>query len=460
MESIKKAYDEYNFIIDQYQHLIVETRETDSLISFNLKPLNTLEDYRKISTEITYFEINCNPYSDPISDIIINIENGIYTIESVNSIKLVFQKAQISEFDAIFFDYGSLNTLFKKTNVKFENKLMIGLMSIEDIIETELAVFYPIIKKNSLVEIKIKTDILQKINFYISVNKKTKHNFFYNPFMYLVDTKNLEGIKDTKFIDFLNYNFYLRFLEFVSEKDANDEFLIRGEKSVHIKKKYTHNFDNNLFLEKILNFLISENKFTEKYLIIKNVLTLYLSDYDDINQFDKKLQRVWKTINHYYNHYLESDIKDFFKTKDQLLKEAMNLSKVVYEQTDKINTSIIASLFSFLILFATSLIKSLSEITEQYLLFLSIAYLVFSIIFYLLLSSSSHSRYQLSKKQFEYFMEEVAVLQNSEIVKIKRTYIEEPYNILEVTLSRLLLILTVSNSLFIGIVIGYFLKFK
>lgn len=212
----------------------------------------------------------------------------------------------------------------------------------------------------------------------------------------------------------------------------------------------------------ILNFLMSEEKYMEKYLITKKVFSYYIADEEDISGLDNKMPNIRKTIRHYYNHYIEDDIKDFFKTKDQLLKEAMNVSKVIYEQTDKVITSITASLISVILILVTTLYRMIQLITVTYFLVILITFLIFSVVFYYLTKSTSEKRYKLTKSQFEYFMNEMSLLKKIEIESLQSTYLEKPYNEMKNTILMLKYILITFNiflifSFFIFLYIsGYF----
>ncbi|MES9754452.1 hypothetical protein ABWK33_27645, partial [Bacillus wiedmannii] len=172
-----------------------------------------------------------------------------------------------------------------------------------------------------------------------------------------------------------------------------------------------------------------------------------INDNETISDLDNKLPAIWKTINHYYDNYVEDNIKEFFKTKDQLLKEAMNVSKVIYEQTDKINNSIIASILSILVLIVTTLYRSLDKITIPFASSILGVFFIFSLLYYYLMHDSSKKRYELTKKQFEYFIEEVSLIQNVELTALQNTYLVKPFEELKSTLLKFLIIIGSINLL-------------
>jgi hypothetical protein len=136
-----------------------------------------------------------------------------------------------------------------------------------------------------------------------------------------------------------------------------------------------------------------------------------------------------------------------------LLKEAMNVSKVIYDQTDKINNSIIASILSLIVLIATTIVRSLENITMAYSVTVISVFFVFSAIYYFIMQSSSQNRYKLTRNQFLYFIKEVSIIQNDELKNLQSTYLEKPFSDLKNTLNKLLTILLVIN-LFLMIFFG------
>lgn len=176
---------------------------------------------------------------------------------------------------------------------------------------------------------------------------------------------------------------------------------------------------------------------------------MYVDDKETIADLDGKLPNIWITVNHYYDHYIEDNIKDFFKTKDQLLKEAMNTAKAIYEQTDKISTSIVASIVSILVLLVTTLYRSFEKFSVSYTLVFMVVFISFSIFYYWLTSSSSKKRYLLIEKQFDCFISEISLLQKDEIKQIKKTYLKDSNAEMERSLQRLLWLFIIVNSVMV-----------
>lgn len=103
------------------------------------------------------------------------------------------------------------------------------------------------------------------LEFYLSNNRKNHQSLYYNPYSFKI--KNLKNKSD--FIDILKKEFFKTMLECLAGKEESDYFVIRGEKNISIHKNKifsTHNFVD--FMD-IFLFLISQKKYTEKFIIIK-----------------------------------------------------------------------------------------------------------------------------------------------------------------------------------------------
>ncbi|MBD8003776.1 hypothetical protein [Bacillus norwichensis] len=106
--------------------------------------------------------------------------------------------------------------------------------------------------------------------------------------------------------------------------------------------------------------------------------------------------------------------------------------------------------------------RSLGDLTISFFSILILVFLLFSFIYYYLMSNSSKKRFQITEKQFLYFINEISLMQKEEIDELKQTYLEEPYHELCNTLNKLLWLLVIINVLlFISFLVfacikGYF----
>ncbi|PGD91924.1 hypothetical protein [Bacillus wiedmannii] len=445
IENIYNLYDEYQSICslliqDQKHYDLIETEKfieikqtTDIDITFLTKLQSTVES----------FEIYCNPFSADFSDIIEDIERGSILESEIESIVVSFDKKSLTEsllnIDFIFLDSPSAIRAIQEIHPEQgTHKINIGIPNNENV-ETDLFNFINLVEGTTFEDVlkkEIDSNTSEHIEFYLSNNRNNNHNHYYNPYSFV-----MKGTNNSKFNKLLQEEFYNIMLECLSDKKEANQYIIRGEKSVKISINENFSTVNYTKFLDIFSFLISHQKYTEKFIISKKVFSLYINDNETISDLDNKLPAIWKTINHYYDHYVEDNIKEFFKTKDQLLKEAMNVSKVIYEQTDKISTSIIASILSLLVLIVTTLYRSLDKITIPYASSILVIFFTFSLLYYYLMHDSSKKRYELTKKQFEYFIAEVSLIQNNELLALQDTYLVKPFEELKSTLLKFLLII-------------------
>ncbi|WML54331.1 hypothetical protein RCG17_06705 [Neobacillus sp. PS3-12] len=466
--SIEKIYDlykEYNDILSllKQKPQTYEMIENSKNIEFRRKEDINISFLKEIKIHANDFDIYCNPFPDDFTDVLEDLERGTRSESEIKSVAIIYSKEplldDISNMDFIFFDkVAAINATRKIHPREGKFKLNIGIPNNENL-ETELFNFIDLKEDTPIGEItkkEIDTNILKMIEFYLSNNRNSDQNFYFNPFSFVI-----KGNLNLDFARLLQTRFYNLMLESLSDKKEGNTYIISGEKSITIMIEESFSTTNYTKFLDIFLFLISQQKYTEKFIITKKVFTLYIHDKDTISYLDNKLPDIWKTINHYYDHYVEDNIKEFFKTKDQLLKEAMNVSKVIYEQTDKINNSIIASIISIIVLLATTVYRSLDNITVPYALSVLIVFFIFSTIYYYLMHDSSHQRYDLTKKQFEYFIKEISLIQKDELKSLQDTYLEKPFLDLKNTLLKLVLILGCINlMLLISFIVILYEKYK
>lgn len=435
---------------------IVEDLEN---IEINLEDNITLELLKKINAVVSQFGIYCNPFSSDCNEIILEIEQGILEIEEIESISINIDKKSILNEDSnlhyYFLDINSaLNSLVFIGKQGDSCKINIGIPFYESV-ETELLNIITLNAETDLAQIEkkaIKNNIDESIKLYLSYNKKGNHNYHYNPYTFVISNASTTH-------KLIQRHFYQTTLDFLSDKSNNDKYIIRGEKTVNVRKSEDFTTENYEDIVWILFYLISEEKYMEKYLISKKVFSYYIIENMDLSGLDDKMPNIRKTIRHYYNHYIEDDIKDFFKTKDQLLKEAMSVSKVIYEQTDKVNTSITASLLSVILLLVTTLYGVIESITVVHLLAILLVFLIFSLFYYRLIKKSSIKRYSLAKAQFMYFINEISLIKDSEVFALKKVYLNDPFEELDRTIRKLFNVLfTINYVLFLVFIIMLYVK--
>lgn len=439
LNKVKEIKDEYELalsILDSSKYSI-----TEELNNISIKVDSPTHDLiNKINDSLTNFGVypNVEKSSYTLADLLEDLRLNIISIDKVNYILLVLDKKtlieKINKIDYLMFTTEFINTL-RKINDPLDEKLNIIHFLSSESFSTHLLNFYPASQDAStLATINIDTQKADEVAAFLSHNKHINQDIFFNPFAFRI--VNSVNIQDEVISKEIKKYFYLCFIEALSDsfnQDSN-KYVLNAKKKISIFKDENFSTHNYLTFCTIFDFLITEHKYTEKYIIIKKVLTIYTHHECTITEIDKNLSNIWKTTHNYYDDYIEDNIKDFFDAKDQLLKEATSISKLVYEQTDKVNTSIVASILSILVVFATTLFRQITTISLISLIFVLVVFVAFSMTYYILIRRSSINRYELTKNQFEYFISDVSFLDEIELKNIKKYYLEDPFKQLEKTL--------------------------
>lgn len=456
---MNEIYNEFQAILKKAEGIQSEVIEKKDLISINFKHQISIELLKKLDYISYYFGVYCNPFHDQSDDIIYQVESGARDIKDIESITVSLEKHDVlrnmSYIDMFFLDVNSAVKSLREIKA-YEHKINIIIPNIKKV-ETDLLNFIPLNYDLALFDIDkipIRKDILKKIYIYLNSNKQINQSFYLNPYAFNLTNQQSKD----RLSNIIRRYYYLVVFEYLSDKIENNSFVIRGERNVFINISDSFDTEHYTNLIDILEFLISEEKYAEKLLITKKVFSLYISHDEDLNSIDTKLTNIHKTIKHYYNHYVEDDVKDFFRTKDQLLKEAMGISKLIYEQTDKINTSITASLLSIILILVTTLYRMIEDLTTSYFFIILITFIIFSIVYCFIIKTSSEKRFGLTKIQFDYFLREISIIQGEEVEELKYTYLEKPYKEMKRTLKMLYYILiSVNLIILISFLFFYFI---
>jgi len=315
-EIIQKTYFEYkkinSFLINKYDFNVEENENNISIIVTN----PSLDIIKKLSDICDYFEIDCNPFSYECDDVIDQIEREILTLDSIDNITISYDKCNFTEIveyiDYVFFEMrpaiDNLKVIPNESNLKL-NIILPGIIRVE----TVLCNFIGLEFINDVCDLQrkiIDPAIIIKLMFYLDNMKKATGNFYYNPYAFIITFVSEQ--EDMKFINSIKREFYLVMLEALSDKKVPSGFIIRGHKNINIIEEDEFSVVNYDEFKSIFEFLVSEHRFTEKYIIIKKVLTLYYRDSFTFSYLDSKFSDIHKTILYYYDHYIEDDLKEFF----------------------------------------------------------------------------------------------------------------------------------------------------
>lgn len=451
-----------NEINTEYQLALTMLQSNRFIMSEDLNTLNIkiaspdLHLLKRLHDELKSFEVypNVKEAGYTLSDLIDDLQSQLITIGDVNFVLLEFDKKafvkHINHLDYMMFTNDFFKS-FKKINEPLDHKVnILQFISNEDF-STQLFNVYSIYSNpHEFKRQTIETQKAEELTSYLSHNKHINQSSCYNPFAFRVI--NYNNNQDSLIIEEVKKLFYLCFIEALSDSFIKDTYILNTKKKISIHADNNFSTNNFVTFTEIFDFLVTDHKYTEKYIIVKKVLTMYTQSECTISDIDLNLENIWKTARNYYDDYIEDNIRGFFENKDQLLKEATSISQLVYDQTDKVNNSIIASLLTILVVFATTLFRQVGTVSLLILIFITILLIIFSYTYYFIVEKSSTDRYKLTKAQFEYFIGDVSFIDATDLKKIRKTYLDQPYKNLINTLNIFRNILLAINALAILIV--------
>lgn len=176
----------------------------------------------------------------------------------------------------------------------------------------------------------IRLEALKKFNVFKERNENKTVNSLFNYPLTWIDS---EG-KSPMF--FMNHSLNLFFESVSIEAFDTNRVLIKGYKNIYFEKNLIEGIDGEIkegviFTFKLLTFLIDEDKFYDKLLIIRNNITLYLNTNSSIKDYLEKAKEIYKTVTHNFDLYIQNEIKVFLEQKNALLHEFISVSKQLGE---------------------------------------------------------------------------------------------------------------------------------
>lgn len=273
-----------------------------------------------------------------------------------------FNKNNKFENFYFFSSYHHLEEKFGKIYTKFDwinnkNKLYIFCLCMDGNQEyqNDFVNIIPFEKYSTISEEIISLECLKKFEVFKGRNENNTITSLYNYPLSWMDNSG----KSPRFL--LNHSINL-FIESISnEVSINKNILIKGYKNVYFEKDLIEdvneiNEENIIYTFKLINFLIDEDKFYDKLLIIRNNITLYLDSNTSIKDFLEKSKEIYKTVTHNFDLYIQNEIKVFLEQKNALLHEFISVSKQLGEiinditaQLRNIGASLLGTVFIGLI---------------------------------------------------------------------------------------------------------------
>lgn len=136
------------------------------------------------------------------------------------------------------------------------------------------------------------------------------------------------------------------FFDLVSNKKTGElKFKIKGLQVIELNFSDFHLFpeisakDLNKLIDKvskIIGFLLDDqNRFFDKLLITRNILTTYLHNDSSVNFFLEKIDSILSSIEHAIELYIQNKVQIFLDQQNKLIQEAMNVAKETSKLTNE-----------------------------------------------------------------------------------------------------------------------------
>lgn len=250
-----------------------------------------------------------------------------------------------------------------------------------------------------------------------------------NPLTYYFKNR----INDELLMNALNYKFLISVLQLLSNKVTNNGFVFKGYHHLEIGKSHYFKVLNPDKVLELLLFNMDEDKYNDKIEITRSVVTIYLSDEDNVEKFDRLLPKIIETIEIHFKAYINKQLDQFFDRRKEIVEEAHKAASTSREQTDKVISSINVTLIALITASLTSVFAY--NRGDKFLFVIAIAshliyFIISSIINYY---SSKHKRNEI-EVQFSNYCDEFAIIEQEQIDNIKDKYLLSSLNRLNGTL--------------------------
>lgn len=145
----------------------------------------------------------------------------------------------------------------------------------------------------------------------------------------------------------------LTFVSLISNKEVEKGiFNIKGQQNLNLNmselnnKVNFENFENNLVTDLFKFTLDDEERFLEKILIIRNVLSTYLTNESSFQYFVNKLREISSTVEYNFEMYIQEKVKIFLDQKNLLTQVALDTARSTSKLTSQVTSTLRTVLFS------------------------------------------------------------------------------------------------------------------
>ena len=217
-----------------------------------------------------------------------------------------------------------------------------------------------------------KFKLIQSLYDVKDISKLSDIPYFYH---FECDHEILNPLKDLALDSFLNL---------VSNKKrlGTNVYSIKGHHNLEVRLDTEIININTQLITEILDFTLDNERHYDKLLILRNVLTTYLTNFSNKTQINQQLENIKATSQHHFELYIQNEIKIFIEQKNQVLNETLTLAKQVSTLTNEVTTNLRTVLLTLFAGIIASIIPQISENVSNKLItiFLLLSYIIYLIV--------------------------------------------------------------------------------
>lgn len=274
-------------------------------------------------------------------------EHSYKEVEENVIVKIRINKSVFNKNDKYdnFYLFSSLSILKQKffgfvNNFKWENekkKFYITLLENEDGLDYSNDFIYILSLEKSL-EIEEEMINQKSMNKYKTYKALNENGTIQGLLTYPLSWMDING--ETPSI-FIQHGLNLFFESIANDNYDSNVQLIKGYKNVYFCKKLEYDkgtsSENSKYSFKLIDFLIDEDKYMDKLLMVRNSITLYLDTNSSIQDFLSKSKDIYRTVDHNFDLYIQNEIKVFLEQKNALFHEYIRVSRQLGELTNDLS---------------------------------------------------------------------------------------------------------------------------
>jgi len=444
--SLEQLNDYFNslrdfLILDNKSHLQFKIMNWDSKLDINVLLPNNLSSYPFISYYISLSGSRIT--KDEVSGYITNLSTeeilklNIHINITIKKHDLITFFTQESENTYLFFSLNNFVThINTDSNSDINNENYVNLYIIDNNIykiSNEYLNIIPFTNLNTNQTSNLSPKAIEKFQTIEKIYGDTKkiRNLQHLPSFWSINSNN-------QMFQQFNHLFLLNTLNLISNKSnlTNSSFVIKGHYNLNITFDVPAPELNHTKLEELLEFTIDEdtNRHVERILIVRNVLTTYLSVSSTANEFNEKLAQIVSTIWHHFELYIQNEIKVFMDQKNKLLQESVTVADKIAQLNIKNNEFFQKNIIIILGLVISNFIPLFKEITNPiYYNLLTISVVILISILNLKAIRDAESQLKNSINKFEFYVENISNknLNGLSIEELKSKFINPDKEILE-----------------------------